>query len=121
MSTPGSKSELEGKGMGILSIEMAVRAEAIGIGWSGMSLELSGEMLILMLEWEVGLETGPVSVPGSKVILILERESEGVGEGLRSVVAIDLRVWDEEDEEMGMRGLGALRRVGVGTDVSVVG
>ena len=98
--------------MGILSTGIsAVIAGGTGF-WSGFGK--------VMLELEV--VPVPISVPGSKEIFMLEGEPEG----LRRVVAMDLRLWawerDEElDTERGMRGLGALRKVEVGVDVSVVG
>lgn len=56
----------------------------------------------------LGLETAP----GSREILI----SEGLAE-VGGVVASDLG--REEEEETGMRGLGALRWVGVGISIEV--
>jgi len=81
----------------------AVTAVGIGTG-----LKLSG-VLTLVLEYE-DVETAP----GSKAILI----SEGLAEELGSVGASDLGRVEEEEE--GMRGLGALRWEGAGMEVSVV-
>jgi hypothetical protein len=88
--------------LGILSAGiggLSATVEGTGMGfWSSlaMAFELSRVMLMLKSDCKVvGLETVPASVPGSRVILILERESEGMGEESGRVVAIDprLRVW----------------------------